>query len=505
MEQSSHHDAHAAPQLSSQLSLLRNELDDTTRQLQYYSSQGDNDYMAPVVVELTQLRDLLQARIRDAETDELVALGCRVDSDLHRGASDDEAGPDVGGIGGAHAAELVGPGQRCRAPFANRDGSVSYHDAVIFSGGDDERQDSPLLSTATSSRLELGASPASPPHVPSRAWVLFATPTTEAMLTCAAWLETGKCPDLASCLHGHGFEVETSLLRPYRPADPKAITTLERDSECLVCPVEGGLWHKGVILQVDAGLNRSAARRPNDDQSAPTTTVLVRLVAANSVVSVRANQVLPAQPSSGETESQVSGQLEPARGNPENVTTTLAASTVGDWERFTNAIGSRLLMKMGWKPGEGIGAQRQGRAAPIVVNVLPPGKSLDVCMALREQRKLPTVDSLPAEPIDGPSDASTSTGLPLLGANVSARYMALSRDQRIMVQQERHRVQAKAAVRKAKQDNAEKRRREQLIRSEMGMFGVLGSSVSSALGIASTPLPTAASLANSSSAKRKYF
>ncbi len=42
---------------------------------------------------------------------------------------------------------------------------------------------------------------------------------------------------------------------------------------------------------------------------------------------------------------------------------------LGEWEKSTKGIGSKLLMQMGYEPGKGLGKSLQGRTAPIEANV----------------------------------------------------------------------------------------------------------------------------------------
>jgi len=58
--------------------------------------------------------------------------------------------------------------------------------------------------------------------------------------------------------------------------------------------------------------------------------------------------------------------------------------TLGNWERHTRGIGSKLMMQMGYVIGTGLGKRSDGRIQPVEAQVLPAGKSLDHCMELRE-------------------------------------------------------------------------------------------------------------------------
>jgi hypothetical protein len=62
---------------------------------------------------------------------------------------------------------------------------------------------------------------------------------------------------------------------------------------------------------------------------------------------------------------------------------------MGDWEKYTKGIGSKLMAKMGYTPGKGLGRMGEGRLEPVEVVVLPQGNvSLDLVMKLREKQLL---------------------------------------------------------------------------------------------------------------------
>lgn len=62
------------------------------------------------------------------------------------------------------------------------------------------------------------------------------------------------------------------------------------------------------------------------------------------------------------------------------------SSAFAGWEVHTRGIGSRLLTKMGYEFGKGLGRHADGRVEPIHAVVLPRGKSLDQCVETLQKR-----------------------------------------------------------------------------------------------------------------------
>lgn len=63
----------------------------------------------------------------------------------------------------------------------------------------------------------------------------------------------------------------------------------------------------------------------------------------------------------------------------------VADQALGEWEKHTKGFGSRMMQKYGYVIGTGLGQNGEGIIVPISAQILPPGRSLDHCMELREQ------------------------------------------------------------------------------------------------------------------------
>ncbi|XP_035312210.1 zinc finger CCCH-type with G patch domain-containing protein isoform X1 [Cricetulus griseus] len=71
---------------------------------------------------------------------------------------------------------------------------------------------------------------------------------------------------------------------------------------------------------------------------------------------------------------------------PNTVDTGTCSSAFAGWEVHTRGIGSKLLVKMGYEFGKGLGRHAEGRVEPIHAVVLPRGKSLDQCTEILQKK-----------------------------------------------------------------------------------------------------------------------
>merc|ERR1711879_365761 len=57
----------------------------------------------------------------------------------------------------------------------------------------------------------------------------------------------------------------------------------------------------------------------------------------------------------------------------------------------TRGIGSKLMSKMGYVKGQGLGKDSGGRVLPVEATILPSRKSLDVCIKMKNAKRLRNV------------------------------------------------------------------------------------------------------------------
>ncbi|XP_045385339.1 zinc finger CCCH-type with G patch domain-containing protein [Lemur catta] len=235
-------------------------------------------------------------------------------------------------------------GTKVNAPYYSSWGTLEYHSAMV-----------------------VGAEEAADGSAGVR--VLYLYPTHKSLKPCPFFLE-GKCRFKENCRFSHGQVVSLDELRPFQDPD---LSSLQAGSACLA-KHQDGLWHSARITDVDSGYY---------------TVKFDSLLLREAVV--EGDSILPPlRTEAAESSDSDSGSLDDSsyarvvESGPADPGT--CSSAFAGWEVHTRGIGSRLLTKMGYEFGKGLGRHAEGRVEPIHAVVLPRGKSLDQCVEILQKR-----------------------------------------------------------------------------------------------------------------------
>ncbi|XP_040913995.1 zinc finger CCCH-type with G patch domain-containing protein [Toxotes jaculatrix] len=239
-------------------------------------------------------------------------------------------------------------GTKVRAPYRTAWGTLEYHNAMV-----------------------VGAEP--PDGEEAQVRVLYVYPTQKSMKPCPFYLED-KCRFQNNCRFSHGEVVYVSELREFVECD---LSNLEEGSSCLVRH-EDGIWYPAKIQEIDNGFY---------------TVKFDSLLLKDAVV--EADCIIPPlredDPLSSDSDQDDSGDGDDvafARVMDSAVESTVILNTAdfGGWEAHTRGIGSKLMLKMGYEYGKGLGKMQEGRVEPVMAVVLPKGNSLDQCANFTQRR-----------------------------------------------------------------------------------------------------------------------
>ncbi|XP_068606489.1 zinc finger CCCH-type with G patch domain-containing protein [Brachionichthys hirsutus] len=237
-------------------------------------------------------------------------------------------------------------GTKVRAPYRTSWGTLEYHNAML-----------------------VGTEP--PDGEEAQVRVLYIYPTHKSMKPCPFYLED-KCLFQDNCRFSHGEVVYVSELREFLYCD---LSKLEEGSSCMVRH-DDGIWHSAKIKEIKSGFY----------------TVKFDSLLLKDVV-VEADCIIPPL----REEDRLSDSDPDDAGDGEDlayakVLDSAVESTVmlnldfGGWEVHTRGIGSKLMLKMGYEYGKGLGKMQEGRVEPVMAVVFPKGKSLDQCSELNQRR-----------------------------------------------------------------------------------------------------------------------
>uniref|UniRef100_H2P2M9 Zinc finger CCCH-type with G patch domain-containing protein n=1 Tax=Pongo abelii TaxID=9601 RepID=H2P2M9_PONAB len=280
-----------------------------------------------------------------------------------------EAGPESAAGGqqeeeGEDEEELSGT--KVSAPYYSSWGTLEYHNAMVV--GTEEAEDGS-----------------------AGVRVLYLYPTHKSLKPCPFFLE-GKCRFKENCRFSHGQVVSLDELRPFQDPD---LSSLQAGSACLA-KHQDGLWHAARITDVDNGYYtvkfdslllreavvegdgilpplRTEATESDSDSDGTGDSSYARVVGSDAVDSAQSSALCPSLAVVGS----------------DAVDSGTCSSAFAGWEVHTRGIGSRLLTKMGYEFGKGLGRHAEGRVEPIHAVVLPRGRSLDQCVeTLQKQTRV---------------------------------------------------------------------------------------------------------------------
>ena len=238
-------------------------------------------------------------------------------------------------------------GQKVRAPVRDRGDCSELGNAVILGleAGQEDRD-----------------------HDEVRVRLVFSHPTSERLVACKYYLD-GRCSRPAEdCRWSHGEVRRLGDLASYQEPDWSLLVRGCR----VLARNEKGVWTRGQVTEVTEIMGEAE--------------YLVTWDTGGGEPSVKTVEEIWPLETQGDTEEE---DQEPG-GDPgleSFVPTEIGNSGVkfGDWESHTRGLGSRLLLKMGWVVGNGLGQRGEGRVEPVTARLYPQGKGLDWCMDMREK------------------------------------------------------------------------------------------------------------------------
>ncbi|KAH8410267.1 hypothetical protein KR009_010235, partial [Drosophila setifemur] len=258
-------------------------------------------------------------------------------------------------------------GEKCSAPHEHSWGALSYHNALVC-GVDDE------VIINSDGVLDV------------RLRVLFTNPTHREMLPCSYYLE-GECRfDEARCKYSHGALVAGSSIRKYNPPDFHKLSR----SYPVLAQLTDRLWHRGKVLCVN--FVEQICRVRLDGQEHKERERDFKFEELFPLITDQEDELTSEDSSSANDESSENVESDmddmqaarQARMVELSLFTFKPTERLGAWEEFTRGIGSKLMEKMGYIHGTGLGSDGRGIVTPVSAQILPQGRSLDACMELRE-------------------------------------------------------------------------------------------------------------------------
>ncbi|XP_044952567.1 zinc finger CCCH domain-containing protein 18 [Hordeum vulgare subsp. vulgare] len=212
--------------------------------------------------------------------------------------------------------------------------------------------------------------------------VSFLTPTSEKMSMCKFFLQQ-RCRFANNCRLSHGVVIPTSSLKQFNPTAWRQ--SLAGSSILAASGHHSGLWRRAELESWDDELKRgqvvfqddgSTATLPGDSLSIPE---YADVSGEDDERGSSEDESELSEDGDQEDESihQGLGRMEPTNLTGVQTETVIFAK----WEQHTRGVASKMMAKMGYREGMGLGVSGQGMLDPIPVKVLPAKQSLDHAVA----------------------------------------------------------------------------------------------------------------------------
>lgn len=202
--------------------------------------------------------------------------------------------------------------------------------------------------------------------------VFFLNPTLDRMKPCDFFF-LGRCNFEETCKYSHGQTVSFSSLKSYQ--DP-CYSLLKHKCHVLV-KTENNLWKPATVIECSHDLKTCQVKLQNGKTS-----------------DFSFSEILPPLDTSSSSDSSDLSS-DDSEGEESHVTFSnvfQVDNNFGDWEKFTKGIGSKIMQKLGYVTGKGLGKRSDGICEPVSAKIYIQGKSLDFNMEHNEKKGQTTVE-----------------------------------------------------------------------------------------------------------------